>query len=752
MYIINGRKFEEQTIAQITDMLTKQPSISRRQLSLKVCEWMDWRNEAGRLQEMSCRKALMRLHRKGMIHLPELTQQFPFQKETRAVSPPPITPIEGRLSDLGRIELVRVVRGKLSPLWRGMLDAYHYLKSGPLCGAQIRYLLESEAYGWVGALSFSACALRVDCWDVWIGWTEQARRRNLNRVVNNSRFLIPPMVKVKELASHLLALATAQVADDWEELYGYEPVLLETYVRRGRFQGSCYAGAGWSLSGTTTGRGRQKSRTTLKDVYVKPLCEHWRSELCHVPGQPPVVLTDHQQLPPRDWMEEEFGRAELGDLRLTARLLKMTGQFYEQPQANIPRSCGSPKATKAAYRFLDNAEVQWKHILRSHYQATMDRLHQHELVLVATDTTSLNYTTHPSTTGLGPINDKESVRGMMVHDTLCFTPEGTPLGLLDVQCWAREGISSKAERDRKPLEDKESFKWIKSYHAPCTIQKQSPATKLVMIADREGDIYALFAEHHKLHRPAEVLVRAEHSRNRKVMEENGTHDVLWNILQKQPVVASRELLIPPGENRAARQACLEVRMAQVTLKPPRRKKHLPPLSVWAVYAREPEPPEAVEALEWMLLTTEETAHPADALKRLEWYAKRWGIEVFHRILKSGCHLERRQLATAQRLCNCLAIDMVVAWRIFYLTMQGREAPEITCSVYFTDDEWKALTTFVHKTKEAPAEPPPLREAVALLGRLGGHLGRANDAPPGCEVLWRGMTRLADISEAYSLYH
>jgi hypothetical protein len=169
-------------------------------------------------------------------------------------------------------------------------------------------------------------------------------------------------------------------------------------------------------------------------------------------------------------------------------------------------------------------------------------------------------------------------------------------------------------------------------------------------------------------------------------------------------------------------------------------------------AREAHPPPGVDGLEWMLLSTVETAQPQDALTRLEWYAKRWGIEVFHRILKSGCRVERRQLETAQRLCNCLAIDLVVAWRIFYLTLQGRAAPDVTCAIYFTPAEWRALTTFVNKKKTPPPEPPSLNEAIALVGRLGGHLGRAGDDLPGCEVLWRGMARLADLSEAYTLYH
>ncbi len=199
---------------------------------------------------------------------------------------------------------------------------------------------------------------------------------NINRVVNNSRFLIPPMVKVKGLASYVLAMATAQLADDWDARYAYRSVLLETYVECGRFKGSCYAGAGWALAGKTSGRSRKDGKKIApKEIYLKPLCDTWRTELCSTAGSPCSMSAPESQALPRDWIEEEFGRAELGDRRLTARLLKMTGQFFEQPQANIPQSSGSKKEAKAACRFLDNPEVNWESILQSHYQAITDRLH-----------------------------------------------------------------------------------------------------------------------------------------------------------------------------------------------------------------------------------------------------------------------------------------------------------------------------------------------------------------------------------------
>jgi len=251
---------------------------------------------------------------------------------------------------------------------------------------------------------------------------------------------------------------------------------------------------------------------------------------------------------------------------------------------------------------------------------------------------------------------------------------------------------------------------------------------------------------------AQLLIRAERSRNRQVVGEDETHASLWRTLTQQPLLGTREILIPPSEKRTARQATLEVRSAQVVLKPPKRSPHLAPVAVWAVLAQELNAPAELEALEWMLLTTVAVQHKEHAFERLNWYARRWGIEVYHRILKSGCRVEARQLEQAHRLLNCLAIDLVVAWRIYHLTALGEQTPEVPCTIYFTDSEWKALCTFVSRTKTPPALPPSLNEAVRLLGKLGGHLGRNGDGHPGTEVLWRGMTRLADIGVAYDLYH
>lgn len=753
MVTIGGRTFSPEILSRITATVNAEPGISRRQLSLRVCEWMAWRNASGRLQEMSCRKSLLELQRRGKIALPVLTRRYAFQKARQVLACPPIAQVHCTLSELGAVDIIRVTSGALSALWRGMLDAHHYLKSGPLCGAQVRYLVRSARYGWLGGLSYSACARRVHCRDQWIGWSEAARLRNHRQVVNNSRFLIAPGVRVKCLASWVLARCQARLATDWEQVYGYRPVLLETYVERGRFAGTCYRAANWTRVGTSAGRGRHGTGASVKDVYVLPLSPDWQSQVCReADGQ---VRVTPAPLPraPRDWIEAELGEANMGDARLTARLLHMTGMFYDKPTANIPQACGSVMAAKAAYRFLDNEKVQWPAILAPHYAATEARVRDQFLVLVAQDTTTLNYSTHPHTAGLGPIGtDSEQVRGLMVHDTLAFTAEGIPLGLLDLQCWARTGIGSRQERHRKPIEDKESFKWVESYQAVSAVQRRCRHTTLVVMADREADIHDVFAAQANTPHGAQLLIRAERSRNRHVVSDEDAHAPLWQTLEQQPVIGMRQILIPPNEKRAARQARLAVRTAPVVLKPPQRSAHRAPLPVWAVLAQEIDPPDGVDGLEWMLLTTVAVQHQDDAFQRLDWYARRWGIEVYHRILKSGCRVEARQLENDRRLSNCLAIDLIVAWRIFHLTMRGEHTPEVPCTVYFSNAEWRALTTFVTKTKTPPERPPSLNEAVRLLGKLGGHLGRTGDGHPGTEVLWRGMARLADIELAYELYH
>jgi Domain of unknown function (DUF4338)/Transposase DNA-binding/Transposase Tn5 dimerisation domain len=750
--IVCGQRFSEQTIAYIQATIECEPEVSRVALSRRICGKLNWRSPNGKLKEMSCRVALSRLHRRGVIHLPPLTQPGPGRKKP-ALCRPIISaePIQCSLRELGTVELVRVksAQSKAARCWNELMECYHYLGSGPLCGAQLRYLIKSAKGQWLGGLAFSASAWRVKARDRWIGWSDRARKENLHRVVSNSRFLILPWVKVQNLASHMLGQAIGRLRADWQERYGFSPVLLETFVDRSRFNGSSYRAANWLYVGQTSGRGRQDRKKTFslspKDVYVYKLCQKAREVLCRAESH------EEPQSSPRkkrdDWAQEEFGAAKLNDERLNRRLLTLARDFYERPQANIPEACQSRAKTRAAYRFFDHPKITMDELLKSHYQATLKRISEEKVVLVVQDTTTLNYSAHPLTEGIGPISPKKTkgAIGLLLHDSMAFNVAGTPLGLLDVQCWARDPkqFGKRALRHELPIEQKESQKWLKGFNQLSAARKQCPNTTLISVADRESDIYELF--HLALNDPwgAQLLVRAEH--DRLLADGQGR---LWEHMAKQPVAGTEVLSVPRQGKRAPRAARLEIRCGRVKLTPPHRKLEFNELDITAILAQEVDCPQGVEPLQWMLLTTMAVENFDQAVEKVGWYAKRWGIEVFHRTMKSGCKIEERQLGSADRIATCLAIDMVVAWRIFHLTKLGRETPDVPCSVFFEQAEWKALYCFVRQDPKPPDHPPTLREAIRMVASLGGFLGRRSDGEPGTKSLWLGIQRLDDIAATW----
>lgn len=719
-----------------------EPAISRLQLSRRVCQWLDWRSPSGRLKDMSCRKALAQLNRRGVLDLPPPEKTFRFQRPSEVKIDLHLPEIRCNLNELDEVSVEPVSSRycKESKIWFALLDRYHYLGSGPLCGAQIRYVVKSSSHGYLGALAFSSGAWALRCRDQYIAWTESARRENLSRLLGNDRFLILPTVKVKNLASHVLSVALSRLPDDWEKRYHIRPVLVESFVDPERFAGTCYKAANWIDVGQTAGRRDGKP----KRIFLYPLCAQWREIL---KSEPQIRLGD---IPapesPEHWAEEEFGTVRLYDKRLKQRLYNIAQDFFGQPQAGIPEACSCKAKTMGAYRFFHNPKVTMDVVLHAHKEASLERIKQHRVVLAPQDSTTLNYSTHPMTEGLGPVNnaDDETI-GLLLHDTLAFTEEGTPLGVLDAQCWARDP-QDRGKRHRRyelPIEQKESMKWLRSFRKVAEVQKLCPNTVLVSIGDRESDLHDLFAEAVKDPRGPGLLVRAEKSRNRKVGQQ-----FLWDFMLQQDVAGSMKIHLPRRGSRKARETWIDVRFAEVELKAPKRSRTLPPVRIWAVYIIE----QAVvdTPIEWMLLTTVEVKDLADAQKRVEWYSARWGIELYHRTLKSGCRIKDRQLGRADRIERCLGIDMVVAWRIYHLTMLGREAPELPCTVFFKDVEWKALCCYAKKTPVPPQQPPSLRKAMFMVGAIGGHLGRKGDGFPGTQTLWRGLQRLDTATEMYAI--
>ena len=349
---------------------------------------------------------------------------------------------------------------------------------------------------------------------------------------------------------------------------------------------------------------------------------------------------------------------------------------------------------------------------------------------------------------LGPIGSRpDGLIGLLVHDTMAFSLAGTPLGLLDVQCWARDAATfgKKHHRKQHPIEHKESAKWLRSFRHVAAVQQRCPQTTLVSVGDREADIYELF--HLALATPQgpKLLVRAEQDR---LLADKQGH--LWPVVEQQPLAGVQALAVPRQGQRPRRTAQLEIRFAPVTLKPPQGKAGFGVVTLWAVLAQEVAPPDGIDPLRWMLLTTCPVTDLAAATETLVWYTKRWGIEIYHRTLKSGCRIEERQLGSADSIEACLAIDMVVAWRIYHLTKLGREVPDVPCTVFFEEAEWKALHTYITKDPFPPADPPSLRHVIRMVASLGGFLGRKSDGDPGTQTLWLGLQRVDDLATIWKI--
>jgi Transposase DNA-binding/Transposase Tn5 dimerisation domain len=447
-----------------------------------------------------------------------------------------------------------------------------------------------------------------------------------------------------------------------------------------------------------------------------------------------------------NWAVTEFSEAELGDIRRTTRLVELAHVLAQHPTATLPEACGDDAMLKAAYRFFANDAIEPQAVLLSHIEATYGRLATVPVVLAVQDTTEVDWTAHPATKGLGPLGHP-ACQGLLVHSTLAFTPERVPLGLVAQQVWARDpdDVGKRARRKQLPISQKESQKWLTSLEAVVSAHAECPQTCFVSMGDREADVYDLLAAP----RPAgvELLIRASWDRCVSAPQR-----YVWATVEAQPIVAQLRLQVPRRGAQPSREATLSVRFCPLTLSPPRHRQAegLPEVVLWAVQVREVEPPAEGQPIEWLLLTTVAVDSVEDARERVQWYACRWGIEVWHRILKSGCHIEARQLATDERLERCLTLYSVIAWRVFYAIMLARAVPEISCDVLLAIEEWQALYCAIHHCPIPPASPPSLGEAVRWIAQLGGFVGRRRRDQPGAETLWRGLQHLTDLTKMYRI--
>lgn len=465
------------------------------------------------------------------------------------------------------------------------------------------------------------------------------------------------------------------------------------------------------------------------------------------------------------WSKTEFSEVSFGDKRLNMRFQKTVEKLSDQPLSSINQACGNWANTKAAYRLFDNEKIKPEQILDPHRKKTQERIAGYSQVLVIQDTSFLNYTDHPSVTGLGGIGYKNKHKhkrdtvGLVMHTALAVSTDGISLGILNQEIWARdESKSSKKQsvsRQRVPVEEKESFKWLRGIMQ--TAPLIPPNVQAITVCDRESDTYEFISKAESL--GSQYLVRSSWDRAIKVDSED---HYLWQYMEGLPSKGIYEIQveakrIAKQKIAQSRTAKMEVRYSRVDLKrnPKKkvnRKECFPTVASYVVWVKEINAPDGIEPLNWMLLTNVPVNSYSDAIERVRWYKLRWHIESFHKVLKSGCNIELCRLETADRLERYITLFSIIAWKLYWITHINRVSPDKSCEEFLSDHEWKALYCKINKTKSIPSKPPTIREATRWIAQLGGFLARKGDGDPGITTIWRGWQRLLDISEAWLVFN
>jgi hypothetical protein len=471
-----------------------------------------------------------------------------------------------------------------------------------------------------------------------------------------------------------------------------------------------------------------------------------------------------------EWARQEMRDADFGDLRLNGRVAVLVSALGARPNLSIPAACCGRAEMTAAYRFFDNDRVTFEKVLEPHIGQTRLRMAEQKVVVLATDTTEVDLTRpNRQVTGAGHLDGVR--RGVFLHELHAFTPQGTPLGTV----WAKtlnrtEGVitGTKAEkrkkRHQKPIEDKESMRWVEGLRAARDVASGLPHVHCICVSDSESDIYECITEPRGTGGGPVLdwVIRAAGDRALEPGEDGPecgyvkeavlATDVLYKAQVK---VRAREAKTateksPRGVTRRARTADVEVRAAAVVLRPPARPGvKLLPVTVNAVLVHEPNPPAGEPPIQWLLLTTLPIGTPEQVKQAVDFYCVRWNIEVFFRVLKSGCRIEHRRFEDVSRTLPALAMYMINAWRTLLTSRLGRECPDADCELLFEPSEWKAVWSAVHG-KKPPKKRPNLSAIVHLVAQLGGYVERPS-SEPGPQTIWIGLQRMYDLAWAWDAF-
>jgi len=439
-------------------------------------------------------------------------------------------------------------------------------------------------------------------------------------------------------------------------------------------------------------------------------------------------------------MKDEFATLDFNSGRLEKRFVRTMETLAEQPDKSIWLCSENRAEAKAIYRMLGNDGLDRKEILRAHREATIRRmLLSGKTILAVQDTTSLNYNSQTKMDGIGYIC--EQTMGVNIHTCLAVTADGLVLGVLAQSSYnrtsPRDNTRTHESKKARALEEKESHRWVQTLKE--STENLPEGVHVVTVCDREGDMYELLDEANGSGRA--FLIRVFH--NRKTVEN---HKIMDEMLKK-PSSGSVRVRIPRDSRRGLkeREALLQIRHGSFEIKRPQilnKVEHLKGAqAVNVIYVREDRQDEAVEPVEWFLMTNEKVEDVESAYEKAEWYMRRWKIEQFHYVLKSGCRVEKLQERTMEKTTMLVLMYSVIATLLMNLTYIARTNPQLPCTVFFEEEEWKVLYCAANKTKKRPEKPYAIAEAITYLGWLGGPKRAPSDGPPGVKTIWIGLDKL-----------
>lgn len=802
--VLDAVRIAGRWVSQIVlDRLTSRSSTGnppcRSELVKQFCRATGWVNRVGELCASSANVALKRLEEQGRVRLTP-AQPRAARKHRQLIDDgqplPPLPTLPHSVDRIGHLDfqLLSDAKDPDHLLWNRLIIRQHPLKAAPLVGAQLRYLICCEE-GIIGAMGFGPAAFHLECRDSWIGWDRQAQQENRCEVIGLSRFLIRPGLRCANLASRCYGLVLSRVAQDWHQRYGVKPVLVETYVDRSTHTGVSLSAANWRRLGSSRGRGRSSPSTkvqpkTPKDVWVYELSPKARQQLQQRKSPEIIVPRSIFQGPSSgNWVEEELDGLKLGHARLERRMVKMLTSRWQHPQRSFAASFSTAAEGKAAYRLIESSQagVCFTSLLAPHHRQTRRRMAAESVVVLAQDTTTLSYNTLHHTQGLGPVgHSSHPGSGLWLHSLQAYRLDRIPLGCAWARLWARALQSDTAQRNEQSAADKESGRWMEAYQAALGMARSMPQTHLVVCSDRESDIFELYDQAQAAPKNLHLLVRAQHDR---LLESGGK---LWQELSSQPVGGSMRVRVPRHKNHPARTATLELKWTNLEVAAPQvgLKKSWRPIKLYALMAREIDPPAGVEPIEWVLITDWKIQSLKMARRLVRWYGLRWGIECWHQVLKDVCGVETRQMKRAQALERALVLDMIVAWRAQILCRLGKESPNLPAWLYYSQEELAVLEVYKKKLpqhvssvqstpvpepaqdKETPEQSRPpvdcrqqapaaagpiagrstlsLLQANMLVAMLGGFWGRKGDGHPGAQLLGRGLELLGALVDFRAL--